>query len=406
MNTHHGNILFAHSGGVTSVVNTVAATIYRLAKAHQRKMFISPYGVDGMTQHTFIDGDGIAEDEWAKIHITPSSAFGTSRKPFDNSPKALERFFKNLQDLNIRTIFINGGNNSQIITQAIQEASEAYQYPLQCIGIPKTIDNDIHKTDTCPGFGSTAKYTATSVYEISLDLAAMCFSSTQVLIYEAMGRDTGWIAAASALAKKHPYAGPHIILLPEATFSIKSVIEKTRDILATHKHCVICLAEGIDDIDGLLSSAKHQYAYKSLHLSDILQKELAIKAHTVIPDYLQRSARHLSSHVDVMQTIALAEHAYLIAEKGKTGLMACIVRESTTPYTWHTSHIPLQDIAGKTRYLPSEFISQDQMFVSDACIDYLQPLIEGEEQTPYVAGVPDYSQFIYNNIAKKLEVLK
>ena len=391
------NVLFTHSGGVTSVVNTVAHKLYELVQNGPNQLYLSSHGVNGLIQGKLTNASDIPPEEWQLIQHTPGSSFGSSRMRLPSSPEALEKLFTTLEAHNIGVFFCNGGNNSQLITQKMQDAADRVGYPLQCIGIPKTIDNDIYHTDTCPGFGSAAKYTATSVLEMSLDLASMCQSSTQVLIYEAMGRDTGWLAAASALARPYKGASPHIILLPEAKFSIKTVIASIKKTIQTHGHCVICIAEGATDQDNILASHPH-HRYKSLHLDALIQQSLHIKTHVVIPDYLQRSARHIASKTDVDQSCALAEHAYKLACRGMRGIMVTVVRQASTPYQWTTSHVDLIDIAGRTRLLPSHFISQNQLDVTESCIQYITPLVNGEVMPPYINGLPHYSYMIYPKI--------
>lgn len=401
MENKRKNILFIHSGGVTSVVNTVASVIYDCAKRDDRQMYIAKFGVDGIANLDFLLASSITDTEWSKISQTPGSSFGSSRKRFPTDEKTLSQLFLRLEQLNIGILLCNGGNNSQCITKEIQDAADNRGYPLQCIGIPKTIDNDIYYTDTSPGFGSAAKYTATSVYEMSLDLASMCQSSTKVLIYEAMGRSTGWIAASSALARQGDHTAPHIILLPEASFSLQQIMTKVKTTLANHNHCVLVLAEGADDNERLLSANHQHYTYKSLYLNHLIATHLNIKCHVVIPDYLQRCARHIASAVDIDQTVALSKHAYSLAVSGKSRTMVTIKRESTKPYKYVVSDILLDEIAGKERLMPKGFLSEDQLHVSASCIDYLKPLIQGEIYPNFVNGIPDYSQLIYNNHKQK-----
>lgn len=386
--------LFIHSGGVTPVVNAVAHKIHELIAGRSDKLYVSPHGINGLLQGSLIDAQDIPAKEWSQIQFTPGSSFGSSRVRLPSDSKALESLFLTLDQHNINTLFCNGGNNSQLITLKLQQAADALGYPLQCIGIPKTIDNDIYHTDTCPGFGSAAKYTATSVFEMSLDLAAMCQSSTQVLIYEAMGRDTGWLAAASALARPYAHTSPHIILVPEAQFSIKAILEKTKTTVAEQGFCVIVIAEGAVDQDKVLSSHPH-HRYRSLHLDAILQQALNLKTHVVIPDYLQRSAHHIASKTDVEQAAALAKHALKLATDGLNGIMVNIKRLSSSPYQWTTEHIDLTQIAGRTRLLPNHFIDKSQLDITESCIKYITPLIQGEVTLPYKNGIPNYSHLIY-----------
>lgn len=390
-----GNVLFLHSGGVTSVVNAIASQIYKNTKQDKRKLFISRYGIQGLLNNQYRQADDISWDDWRRIAFSPGSSFGSSRLHLPSSTQDFIPLFENFKKHNIRTLFCNGGNNSQRLTDQLATQADAIGYPLQCIGIPKTIDNDILYTDTCPGYGSCAKYTATSVLEMSQDLASMCQSGTQILIYETMGRDTGWIAAASALARIHPSAGPHLILLPEANFTLKQVYSAILNAIKQHHHCVICIAEGATDREQTLSHRPKLYRYISQYLDHLITSTLQLKTHVVIPDYLQRSARHIASLTDIEQSQALANQAYALAKSGKNGIMVTIKNKTLTPYSWQISQVALKKIAGKTRQLPSNFMTQNQLYVTQECIDYITPLIMGESWPTFKNGIPDYSTLIY-----------
>lgn len=398
MPSTNSNILFTHSGGVTSVVNTVASTLADLTLASPKKLYIARFGINGVVSGDYIDAKSIPMSQWDLIQHTPGSSFGSSRIRLPEKIHDFEPIFKHMDQHNIHTFICNGGNNSQILTLKMQQAAVTLGYPLQCIGIPKTIDNDIFHTDTCPGYGSCAKYTATSVLEMSLDLASMCNSGTQVLIYETMGRDTGWIAAASALAKSHEAQGPHIILMPEANFSIPMVLSKIKDCIKAYNHCVICLAEGINDQDNILGGERKNYTYISLYLNQLIQKELKLKTHVVIPDYLQRSSRHIASYIDVQQTKALALHAFKLASTDASGIMVAVKRTNNSPYQWEINDVPLKDVAGRTRTLPLAFVSKDQLFVTKPCLDHIKPLIQGESWPKYKLGLPEYSTLMLEQL--------
>ena len=396
MNIKHPNVLFSHSGGVTSVVNTVASTLFTLTQQNNQALYISSQGILGLWGKAYLKGSQIDDAEWALINRSPASSFGSSRINLATSEHDIHKMFEQFEKYKIGTFICNGGNGSQAITHQLQKLATKNHYPLNCIGIPKTIDNDLHHTDTCPGYGSAAKYTATSLAEICLDVASMCHSSTQVLIYEAMGRDAGWLAAASVLAKTHPAAGPHIILLPEASFSLDAVLEETKSCIQKYNHCVICIAEGALDSEKLLS--EHSTNHVAFALSDYIHKHLNTKNHVVIPDYLQRSARHLVSSTDLKQTVDLTKYAYQLAQSNQSGIMTTLVRDQHSPYKWHTDHVDLALVANKIRNIPKHFISENQMFVTKECIQHIAPLIIGEEKAHYQDGIPKYSQFIYQQL--------
>lgn len=385
MSSRHQNILFTHSGGVTSVVNSIAYQIYKRARQYDKEMFIARYGIDGILQANYINSQNITSDSWEKIAQSPSSCFGSSRTRLPNDIAGFKPIFDYMDKKDIRVFFCNGGNNSQLVTQRMYQAATLLGYPLQCIGIPKTIDNDILHTDTCPGFGSAAKYTVSSLCDISMDVKAMCKSSTNVLIYESMGRGSGWLAASSALATLHGY-GPHIILLPEASFTIQDVINRTQATLNRQGYCIIVIAEGALDKEKKLNTNSH----KSIQLNHYLNDALSIKSRIVIPDYLQRSSRILASKTDIDQAKALADHAFNLALEGQNAIMTTIVRESTEPYHWLVSSVALSEVAGKVKMLPDSYLSEDQLFVSDQCIQFLRPLIKGECFPNFKSGIPDY----------------
>ncbi len=388
-----GNSLFMHSGGVTSVVNTVANTLR--AELGDR-LFVCPYGVTGLSSSTCIRSHEI---NWDHIEHSPAMAFGSSRlrlPEIEKRPNFYQHLFKNLNDKNIDTIFCNGGNNSQHVAAQIAQAAKALQQPLQVIGIPKTIDNDVLHTDTAIGFGSAAKYTAISCMEVSLDLAAMCHTNSKVLIFQTMGRNVGWLAAASAIAKQHPYAGPHLILVPEASLSTDALLEKIQYHLHHHNHVVICLAEGVKHFDSLFPN----HPTPAHRLGALIQQHFNLSSHIVIPDYLQRAARHIASSVDIAQSTAMTKHAIELAKNGQSGIMTTVERINDSPYSWQVGHVPLNKVAGHERPLPYEFLTSDQMHINQQGINYIQPLIQGESLPVFENGIPCYSNEIYHCLEK------
>lgn len=401
MNAAKPNILFAHSGGVTAVINTVASALAKISRENQHELYISPMGIIGLKQDPLIAASSLTASEWENIHNSPSSSFGSSRAMLPDDPDEIKKMFDHFNNHDIGVFICNGGNGSQSVTLAMHNLAKEYGYPLNCIGIPKTIDNDLNDTDSCPGYGSAAKYTAVSIAEISLDIAAICKSSTQVLIYESMGRNAGWLAAASALAKTHEASGPHIILLPEANFSISDIMRKTKTSIQKYGHCVICIAEGAMDRDKLLKG--HITNHVSFALSDMISQKLRTKNHVVIPDYLQRSARHLASKTDIEQAEALTQHAYQLAKEQQSGIMVTLVRNEAETYSWSPSHTDLHNVASQVRRLPSNYVSEDQMFVTTKCIDHIAPLIIGEVHIPFESGIPCYSDQIYRQLLEQQE---
>ncbi|MDC3181288.1 diphosphate--fructose-6-phosphate 1-phosphotransferase [Gammaproteobacteria bacterium] len=386
------NSLFMHSGGVTSVVNTVVSTLHQELGDH---LYICPFGVKGLFDSFYRSCDF----EWATLAQSPAMAFGSSRERVPNIEDDAEFYqtlFTNLAKHQIGTLYCNGGNNSQYIAHRIDQAAKALAFPLNVIGIPKTIDNDVIHTDTAIGFGSAAKYTAVSCLEASLDLAAMCQGQSKVLIYQTMGRNAGWLSASSALAKQHPFAGPHIILVPEATFTKNALLERIQFHIKEHQHVVICLAEGVT----LFNDSYPNAPSPAYQVAQLILEHLKLSSHVVIPDYLQRAARHLASKTDIEQAVAMSQEAIRLAKKQQSGIMVGIGRVSNTPYTWRACHVNLDQVAGRERCLPQQFITDDGLYINQSGIDYIMPLIQGESFPTFENGLPNYTKEIYQCLAK------
>jgi len=260
--------------------------------------------------------------------------------------------------------------------------------------VPKTIDNDLAVTDTCPGFGSAAKYTAVSVREAALDVAAMAETSTRVFIYEAMGRHAGWLAAAAGLAGNGDDEAPHIILLPERAYDEAAFLAKVKAVVERVGYCVVVASEGIATADGRFvadaGGGKDSFGHSQLggvaaHLAGRVKDQLGLKVHWALPDYLQRSARHLASRTDWEQAQAVGKAAVQLALKGQNGVMPVIVRSSDAPYRWKIEAAPLSKIANHEKKMPAGFIRRDGFGITARARAYLSPLIKGEAPLPYGA---------------------
>ena len=271
---------------------------------------------------------------------------------------------------------------------------------MQCIGIPKTIDNDLPLTDNCPGFGSVAKYVAISTLEAALDVASMAKNSTKVFVLEVMGRHTGWIAAAAGLAGQGEHQAPHIILFPEVHFNETLFLDKVKHTVDTQGYCVIVASEGLRHENGEFVSAQNRkdaFGHTQLggvasYLCQLVQDKHGFKHHHAVADYLQRSARHIASQVDVEQAFALGQFAVQLALSGEHGRMPIIVRESNHPYQWRIDSAPLSEVANIEKHLPQDYIRDDGMGITQACREYMLPLIQGEAYPPYQNGLPHYLQ--------------
>lgn len=409
---HNENIFFAHSGGVTSVVNTIASAVISTANSNPNigKVFAGKNGILGLLKEELYDTSLEDEETIAALAHTPASAFGSCRYKLDpNDTEKFERIIEVLKAHNIRHFLYNGGNDSQDTTHKVWQMSKKLGYELNCIGIPKTVDNDLMGTDTCPGFGSVAKYVAIATQEASLDVLAMAETSTKVFIMEVMGRHAGWIAAASGLAQTTEQDGPHIILFPEVQFDIECFLEKTSHYVKKYGHCVVVASEGIKDKDNNFISANTNtdaFGHKQLggvapYLANKVTQELGLKTHWAVPDYLQRSAGHIRSSVDVAQAKALGNAAIEAVINKQSGLMVCIERLEDNPYKWQVATVDLTSVANVEKKLPHDYISDDGMHISKLARTYLSSLINGEAYPFYQNGIPSYAKLKNIMLPKK-----
>jgi len=279
-----------------------------------------------------------------------------------------------------------------------------------CVGVPKTVDNDLPHTDCCPGFGSVAKYVAVSTREAALDVASMARTSTRVFVLEVMGRHAGWIAAAAGLAGRGPTEPPHVILFPEVPFEQGPFLERVRACVSDYGYCVVVASEGAAYADGrFLADAGTRDAFGHTQLggvapviANMVREAHGYKYHWAVADYLQRSARHIASRVDVEQAYAVGRAAVQLALKGINAVMPTIVRKSSRPYRWSIGHVPLSEVANKEKKLPREYIREDGFGITHACRRYLEPLIAGEAYPPYRNGLPDYIRIRGVAVRRKL----
>jgi len=294
--------------------------------------------------------------------------------------------------------FYNGGGDSQDTTHKISQLGRELDYPIVCVGIPKTMDNDLPITDCSPGFGSVAKYVATSLREAALDLAAMSRTSTKVFTLEVMGRHAGWTTAACALAAEQEGDAPHILLLPEVLFNEERFLSKVEEALERYDHCVIAVSEGVKRQDGeflAASGLKDSFGHAQLGgvaplISNLIGTKIGCKCHWAVPDYLVRSARHIASETDLQQAYAVGVAAVESAIKGKNAVMTAIRRLSDAPYRWDIVAAPLSEVANQEKLLPPDFIGADGFGITEAARRYLAPLIVGEAYPPFKNGLPDY----------------
>lgn len=407
------NAIYAQSGGVTAVINASACGVIQTARLYPQQIgtvYAAKNGIIGALNEELIDTSLESDTDIAKLIQTPSGAFGSCRYKLKNDGNEYQRLIEVFKAHNIGYFFYNGGGDSQDTAHKVSQLGATMGYPITCIGIPKTVDNDLPFTDACPGFGSVAKYVAISTKEAGFDVASMAASSTKVFILEVMGRHAGWIAAASALASQEVNEPPHIILLPEVTFAPEQFLKKVDDCVKSYGYCVVVVSEGIRNKDGkFLSDAGLRDAFGHAQLggvapvlAQLIKSELGYKYHWAVADYLQRAARHIASQVDVDQAYALGKAAVEYAIKGQNAIMPIIIREQDEPYQWSIGHVPLADVANQEKAMPAEYIAEDGMGITAACRRYLLPLIQGEAYPTYVQGLPDYVRLKNQLVTKKL----
>lgn len=410
------NAFYAQSGGVTAVINASACGVIETARRHSDKIgkvYAGHNGIIGALREDMIDTSRESDEAIAALRHTPSGAFGSCRyklKSLEENRVEYERLIQVFKAHNIGYFFYNGGGDSADTCLKVSQLSEKMGYPIQAIHIPKTVDNDLPFTDNCPGFGSVAKYVAISTKEASLDVAAMCESSTKVFILEVMGRHAGWIAAASAMAAEQAGDPPHIILFPEIPFAQEEFIAKVEQTVQQRGYCVIVASEGVQYSDGTMiagSVTTDAFGHQQLGglaptLASMIKHELGYKYHWAVADYLQRSARHIASATDVEQAYAVGQAAVEYALAGKNSVMVTIERLAGDNYSWRLGEVGLDRVANIEKKMPSDFISRDGFGITQLARTYLAPLIEGEDYPPYLNGVPNYARLAKLPVKKKL----
>ncbi|WP_295919785.1 6-phosphofructokinase [uncultured Xanthomonas sp.] len=410
-----GTLLYAQSGGVTAVINASAAAVIGEARARKVKVLAARNGILGALREDLIDTSKESAAAIAALAHTPGGAFGSCRyklKSLEADRAKYERLLQVLQAHDVRYFLYNGGNDSADTAWKVSQLAQAFGYPLHCIGVPKTIDNDLAVTDTCPGFGSAAKYTAVSVREAAMDVAAMAETSTKVFVYEAMGRHAGWLAAAAGLAAQSPDDAPQIILFPERAYDEAAFLAQVRKVVDKVGWCVVVASEGIQTADGRFvadtGGGTDAFGHSQLggvasYLAGKVKAELGYKVHWTLPDYLQRSARHLASRTDWEQAQAVGKAAVQFALKGMNAVMPAIVRSSDAPYRWKIEAAPLHKVANHEKKMPAGFLRKDGFGITEKARRYLQPLIRGEAPLPYgTDGLPKYVALKNVAVKKKL----
>ncbi|MDG1234500.1 MAG: 6-phosphofructokinase [Pseudomonadales bacterium] len=409
------NIFYAQSGGVTAVINATACGVIESARRSKKlgKVLAGKNGILGALKEELIDTSLESKRDIAALRHTPGGAFGSCRyklKSFSENKAEYQRLIDVFKAHNIGYFFYNGGGDSQDTANKVSQLSLQMGHPICCIGIPKTVDNDLPLTDTCPGFGSVAKYVAVSTIEAGLDVASMAESSTKIFVLEVMGRHAGWIAAASGLAKDNPSAPPHIIVFPEVAFDKIKFLARVKQTVERVGYCVVVASEGAQYAGGRFladAGAKDAFGHTQLGgvaptLVEMIKGAHGYKCHWSVADYLQRAARHITSATDVEQAYAVGEAAVQFALEGKNAVMPVIKRKKTKRYGWEIGEAPLSRVANVEKKMPKSFITKDGFGITGKARDYLEPLISGEDYPPYKNGLPQYVRLRNKLVRKQL----
>src|ERR1700690_4472375 len=408
------NAFYAQSGGVSAVINASACGVIETARKHPRKigtLYAGRDGIVGALTEDLIDTSPESVAAIRALRHTPGGAFGSAPYKLagiDNSRAQYERLIEVFKAHDIGYFFYNGGNDSMDTAQKVSEIGQIMGYPMICIGVPKTVDNDLPLTDSCPGFGPPAKSLAVSTREAALDVLSMARTSTKVFVLEVMGRHAGWIAAAGGLIEAHGI--PVVILFPEIVFDEQKFIARVDALVQMHGYCTVIVSEGAHHADGTFlaeQGTRDAFGHAQLGgaapvVAHLVKEALGHKFHWAVADYLQRAARHIASKTDVKQAYDLGKRAVELALKGANAVMPTIERVSDVPYRWRIGVADLADVANVEKFMPRDFISEDGFGITEKCRRYLTPLIAGEDYPAYRNGLPVYATLRNVAAPKKL----
>ena len=395
------NALYFQSGGVTAVIGATAAALIAAHAQHaDGRLYAAEHGLAGLIHQRLFDASALSEAMRLALSQIPGGGLGSGRtllSPYDENPEQWARVREALVNHQIGTIYVNGGNGSMDTAAKLVELGARFELPLQVIGLPKTIDNDLEGTDTSPGFGSALKYLAASLMEAARDHCAMA-TKPSVFILEVMGRHTGWLTACGAVARLPAAMSKPLMLFPERIFQEEAFVAAVRQRFEQHPACVCVVSEGIRTEGGAFYAQQNvaaRYGHEQLGgagsaVATLLRDKLGVKVHVAVPDYMQRAARHVASATDIAQAEAVAQHAVQLVQQGQSGVMVNIVRDAETPYAWHCASVPLATIANRERCFPDAWIDGPGFGVTDEALQYLRPLIQGEAPVLWRDGLPDY----------------
>jgi len=410
------NAFYAQSGGVTAVINASACGVIEAVRKHKDKigkLYAGRHGIIGALTEDLIDTSKESARSIEALRYTPGGAFGSARyklKSLADDRAQYERLIEVFKAHNIGYFFYNGGGDSADTCLKVSQLSEQLSHPVVCVHVPKTMDNDLPLTDCSPGFGSVAKYAATSIREAGFDVASMSRTSTKVFVLEVMGRHAGWTTAACGLAAEAEGEAPQVLLFPEIPLDEAKFVSAVEKVVKRYDHCVIGVSEGLRNADGKFVSEtglRDAFGHAQLGgvapvIASLVRDKLNYKYHWAVADYLQRAARHIASKTDVAQAYAVGKAAVELALKGRNSVMPTIVRKSNKPYRWTIGVADLKDVANIEKKMPRDYITEDGFHITAKCREYLAPLIQGEDYPPFKGGLPAYVRLKNVAVPKKL----
>lgn len=403
-----GNAVVAQSGGPSAVINASVCGVIQEALKHDgiQNIYGAQNGIAGILNSALFDLRKENPSVIEGLRYTPGAALGSVRYKV-KTEEEFEKIFYALKKHNIRYFFYAGGNDSMDTADKVNKVAECMGYEMRCIGVPKTIDNDLPFTDHCPGFGSAAKYLATLIAEAWIDQRDL--PSTKILLVEAMGRNAGWLAGAGALAKRCDDDGPHLVYLPEVDFDIDQFITDVQKVYDTYDRALVVVSEGVHTSDGKLlgeGKAKDAFGHVQLggcayNLNALIQRELGIKSRFILPATAQRSAAHCGSLTDINEAWRVGSEAVKAAVAGYSGVMMTIVREPGSEYRSSVGKAPLADVANVEKKVPLDWINEAGNNVTQQFIDYCRPLIAGQPNFEFQQGLPVYARLEKHFIPKE-----
>lgn len=413
------NVLYAQAGGPTAVINASAAGVIELCQQNQQtfgQVFAAINGIKGVLEEELVDVTDLSQATLDCLKSQPGAAFEACRfdlDPVEDNPQQYQRVLEVFKIYDIGYFFYNGGNGSMVTAQKVSDYCSEHGHPVICIGIAKTIDNDLALSHCSPGFGSAAKYLATSLLEATLDLYSMHNTSTRFFALEAMGRNAGWLALTGGLIKTQMPDAPLIILPAERPFQREAFLQKVRGYFATHGYCTCIVSEGLTDENGdyiSIENVEHTHLkdYTQLggvahNIAKIVANEFGCKTHSAVPDYLQRAASHIVSQTDWQIAYEAGQAAVQAALNHEHGVLPVVEKTGDSPFAWRFKNIELFAVADLEYRVPDEFLSADGMDISQAGLDYLLPLIQGERPAQFENGLPALKPLQFQRIPKKLD---